>query len=295
MNRRAPAEMFRLYVEKLRNSGLLCALFALIRNLSSRHALEPELIRDSLIVAGAIIIEMTDYSNQAMKTFPANKKALLLDMNGTFMFAEDRFDQSEDFSERYSQIGGALPAQEINETVRAAFEYLNTRYPDVNYRHRFPSVETAVREASIKTLSTEEVGRIVETFSYHELGYIPDEYAEALHKLRKKFILAAVIDIWSPKKAWLEEFERAGIIDLFDATSFSSDHGVVKPSPTPYAMVLHQLGITDMDAVVVGDSATRDLAGARSAGIDCVLVGGAYHSEALMSCRDLLELTDLIV
>jgi hypothetical protein len=48
MNRRVPAEMHRLCVEKLRISGLLRALFALIRNISSRHTLDPELIRDSL-------------------------------------------------------------------------------------------------------------------------------------------------------------------------------------------------------------------------------------------------------
>jgi hypothetical protein len=48
MNRRVLAEMSRLCVEMLRHSGLLRALFALIWNISSRHALDPELIRDSL-------------------------------------------------------------------------------------------------------------------------------------------------------------------------------------------------------------------------------------------------------
>jgi hypothetical protein len=42
-----PAERPRLCVEKLRNSWLLRAFFALIRTLSSRHALDPELIRGS--------------------------------------------------------------------------------------------------------------------------------------------------------------------------------------------------------------------------------------------------------
>jgi hypothetical protein len=51
MNRRVPAEMSRFCVEKLRNIGLLRALFALIRNLSPRHALDPELIRDSLMIS----------------------------------------------------------------------------------------------------------------------------------------------------------------------------------------------------------------------------------------------------
>ncbi len=48
MNRCVAAEMLRLCVEKLRNSQLLGALFALIRRISSHHTLDPELIRGSL-------------------------------------------------------------------------------------------------------------------------------------------------------------------------------------------------------------------------------------------------------
>jgi 2',3'-cyclic-nucleotide 2'-phosphodiesterase (5'-nucleotidase family) len=48
VKRRLPTENLRLCVEKLRNSGLLRAFFALIRALSSRRALDPELIRGSL-------------------------------------------------------------------------------------------------------------------------------------------------------------------------------------------------------------------------------------------------------
>ena len=48
MNRCVAAERLRLCVEKLRNSRLLRALFALIRSLSSHHSLDPELIRGSL-------------------------------------------------------------------------------------------------------------------------------------------------------------------------------------------------------------------------------------------------------
>lgn len=218
------------------------------------------------------------------------KRAFLLDMNSTFMFGEDRFGDSEDFSVHYFKIGGALPQHKINRIVRAAYRYLDTRYPDENYRHSFPSLETAIREVIGETLNIYEIEKIVETFTFHELGYIPNEYATALHKLRQRFTLAAVIDIWSPKKAWLKEFERAGISGLFSAASFSSDHGMVKPSPKPFELVLSQLGISGSEAIVVGDSPRRDLGGARSAGIDCILVGGAKHPDALMSFDNLLQL-----
>lgn len=217
------------------------------------------------------------------------KKALLLDMNGTFMFGEDRFSDAEDFSVHYFKMGGELRKTEINRIVRAVYEYLDTRYPDDDYRHCFPSLESAVFEVVGTTLHRREVQKIAETFTFHELGSIPTEYAVALHKLRKRFMLAAVTDIWSPKEAWLKEFERAGISTLFSATSFSSDHGMVKPSPEPFERVLGQMGITASEAVVIGDSVRRDFGGANGAGIDCILVGGAEHPAA-KSFDNLLQL-----
>ena len=224
----------------------------------------------------------------------ARKKALLLDMNSTFMFGEDRFGASEDFSVHYFKIGGTLPQEEINSIVRAVYEYLNARYPDENYRHNFPSLERAINEVVGKGLGGDEINKITDTFAFHELGYIPKEYAVALHKLGARFMLAAVIDIWSPKTAWLDTFENAGISGLFSITSFSSDHGMVKPSPVPFELVLSQLGIAKSEAVVVGDSPRRDLGGARSAGIDCILVGGTKHPHALRSFNNLLELCNAI-
>ena len=45
------------------------------------------------------------------------KKALLLDMNSTFMFGEDRFGDSEDFSICYYKVGGVLPPHKINRIL----------------------------------------------------------------------------------------------------------------------------------------------------------------------------------
>lgn len=208
------------------------------------------------------------------------------------MFGEDRFGDTEDFSLYYFQIGGTLPKDEINRIVRATYEYLAARYADENFRHNFPSVECAVREVAGLGIDPDETEKLVNTFAFHELGHIPSEYAGVLHKLRQRFVLTAVIDIWAPKTAWLNTFERAGIADLFSVTSFSSDHGMVKPSPKPFELVLSQLGMAKSEAMVVGDSPRRDLGGAKSAGIDCILVGGFEHPEAIMNFTNLLELCE---
>ncbi|MCF6323963.1 MAG: hypothetical protein L3J89_06550 [Gammaproteobacteria bacterium] len=51
-----------------------------------------------------------------------------------------------------------------------------------------------------------------------------------------------MIDIWIPKECWLQLFEAPGINKLFSASSFSSDHGMVKPSAKPFEPVIKQTG-----------------------------------------------------
>ncbi|MBI3774259.1 MAG: HAD family hydrolase [Gammaproteobacteria bacterium] len=220
------------------------------------------------------------------------KKALLLDMNSTFMFGEDRFGDDQDFSVHYARLGGSLLRNDINRIIRHTYEYLKLRYPDEKYRHEFPSLASAIHDVCAIGLPDAELAKIIDTFAFHELGTIPHAYAAALHMLRKKYVLAAVIDIWSPKAAWLDTFERSGIAPLFSALSFSSDHGMVKPSPKPFEQVLVTLGVAKADAVVIGDSPRRDLGGATNAGIDCILVGGAKHPKAIASVVNLLALCE---
>jgi len=219
----------------------------------------------------------------------SNKQALLLDMNNTFMFGEDNFDDNEDFSIHYHKIGGGLSKTEINEIIRLVYDYLDCRYPDEYFRHTFPSLDNAITETLSYELSEKEKLNIINTFAFHEIGYIPDDYLAVLQELSKNYLLAVVIDIWSPKSAWLDLFAEKELTGLFSAASFSSDYGIVKPSPKPFEQLVKQLGIEKNHALMIGDSIRRDLGGATAAGIDCVLVGGATHADAAGCYKNLLE------
>ena len=222
------------------------------------------------------------------------KKALLLDMNSTFMFGEDRFDENEDFAIYYRSIGGKLPKEDLDHIIRSSYKYLDERYPDERYRHSFPSVDEAIENTRYPGLSVEEKDKIINTFAFHELGHIPQEFIGVLHKLKERFILAVVIDIWSPKKAWLDTFAKAGISKLFSASSFSSDHGMVKPSPKPFELVVEQLNLPKEKCLVIGDSVRRDLGGAVAAGIDCILMGSTNDPRARGCYPSLLDFSNEI-
>ncbi len=69
---------------------------------------------------------------------------------------------------------------------------------------------------------------------------------------------------------------------------------MVKPSPKPFELVLDTLNLVNTQAVVIGDSLRRDLGGAKNASIDCILVGGAKHPDALGAFSSLLDFSEQI-
>jgi FMN phosphatase YigB (HAD superfamily) len=220
---------------------------------------------------------------------------ILLDMNDTFMFSADRFSTDEDYSVIYHQLGGSMESIRVNQLIQAAHDYLAIRYPDPHYRETFPSLRSAfVDIAGFESLAERDLELLVETFSHHELGFVPPEYAAVINKLSQKFRLGLVIDIWAPKTLWIKALTQCGVLAICECASFSSDCKIVKPSPRPFLNVLSQMQVNPQDAVVIGDSISRDLRGATAAGIDCILVGGAEHQSALRSVATLIDLVDLI-
>ncbi len=234
-----------------------------------------------------------EFGNRSRQIY-LKKEVLLLDMNSTFMFEEDRFGEQEDFSKYYHSIGGRLSSNFINKTIRQVFEYLSEIYPKEEYRHCFPTLEEAIVSCTYSELDVSEISKIIETFSFHEHGKIPNNYVECLKSLNKSFVMALVVDIWAPKDRWVNTFKEMEIWELFSAHSFSSDHGMVKPSPKPFDLVVDQLDVSKECCLVIGDSVRRDLGGAESAGLDCVLVGGGESERAIGAFPTLLDFQKLV-
>jgi FMN phosphatase YigB (HAD superfamily) len=220
---------------------------------------------------------------------------ILLDMNDTFMFGADKFSQDQDYSVIYRQLGGKIEPSRVNYLIQAAYDYLDIRYPDPQYREVFPTLRSAFMNISDGNSDLDQdLDLLVETFARHELGFVPLEYAAAIDRLAQQFRLGLVIDIWAPKTLWIETLNRCGVLSVCESVSFSSDCGIVKPSPRPFLNVLAEMQVNPQDAVVIGDSIRRDLGGATAAGIDCILVGGAKHPSAFGSAINLIELVDSI-
>jgi FMN phosphatase YigB (HAD superfamily) len=198
-------------------------------------------------------------------------KALLFDMNGTFMFGEDRFGEGEDFHRTYLSSGGnRLSAAEVSRFVRACYEGMSRDYEDAARYDDFPSLLEAFRRYARPP--DEELPFLERTFELHELGSVPESSGVVLRRLSQTHRLALVANIWSRKQPWLAEFQRAGIEKVFHCTVFSSDSRSIKPSPTLYESALSGVGARPEDALFIGDSIRYDMEGARKVGMTTVWV-----------------------
>ena len=107
-----------------------------------------------------------------------------------------------------------------------------------------------------------------------------DDVLPALHALHIAGIRMGLISNTHRCLASLQQhFDLAPYIGC--AVS-SSDHGYMKPHPDIFREALRQLGVQPAEAVMVGDSLTNDIEGARRIGMRGILVSrsGRDHPEA---------------
>ncbi len=199
---------------------------------------------------------------------------ILLDLHGTFMFGGDRFSKTEDFGLTYRELGGrALGDDEVRRLVLEVCAAMEQAYADPRYDEHFPAVRHCIEHiARPQSLPEREVGLLECVIARHEVGVIPNACVAALRELAKTHRLGIVSNIWSPRDLYVQELERAGICDLFDVIVFSSDHGTIKPSPYLFMKALEAVAVDRSQIVLVGDSLTRDIAGAKAVGLSAVWI-----------------------
>jgi putative hydrolase of the HAD superfamily/5'-nucleotidase len=190
---------------------------------------------------------------------------LLLDMNGTFMFGEDRFGPDEDFNATYRALGGtALGSDQVRESIRGCYEgMLNTCRSAQNFDN-FPSLSEGLR--SYTSVPESEIPLMESVFAAHERGTVPPAYASLLCRLSQTHKLGLVTNIWARKEPWLCEFDRSGISHVFACKVFSSDFRSIKPSKALFQCALQSFP-HDTHILLVGDSLDRDIEPAKALGL----------------------------
>jgi putative hydrolase of the HAD superfamily len=116
------------------------------------------------------------------------------------------------------------------------------------------------------------------------------EVAEVLRGVRERGVRLVVVSNWDVSLH--DVLERTGLRPLVDAVVISAELGVAKPDPAIFRAALDRLGAVADGAVHVGDSLEHDVAGARAAGLEAVLVArnGAAAPDGVRTVASLAEL-----
>jgi putative hydrolase of the HAD superfamily len=96
------------------------------------------------------------------------------------------------------------------------------------------------------------------------------EVAGALEAMRERGHTLVVVSNWDcALPGWLA---RAGLLERVDGVVTSASVGAAKPDPAIFARALELAGTRPAQALHVGDSLDKDVAGARAAGVRPVLL-----------------------
>ena len=115
-----------------------------------------------------------------------------------------------------------------------------------------------------------------------------------VRELAKRYPLTIISNGF--KEVQYYKFAHSGLADCFAHTIISEEVGINKPQPEIFRIALQMNGVTADEAVMIGDSYSSDIQGAKNAGIDQIwLHEGATDETAtyiVLELKDVLKLLD---
>lgn len=218
---------------------------------------------------------------------------LLLDLNGTFMFGEDRFGPTEDFHATYHAVGGRrLSPEALNRIIRSTCAGLVRDYETAEKYDDFPSVAEALR--TFGGAREEDLADLETVYAAHEIGSVPPAHAAFLQRVAATHQLGIVSNICARPEPWLAVLEATGLRRLFACTVFSSEGRSIKPSPRLFERALTSVP-PGARTLFAGDSLERDIIPAKALGLATAWVAprGSTHGAADVVVDSLVQLEDL--
>ena len=117
--------------------------------------------------------------------------------------------------------------------------------------------------------------------------------AEVVRALAKKYPLTIISNGF--KEVQYYKFAHSGLADCFAYTLISEEVGINKPQPEIFRIALRLNGVNADEAVMIGDSYSSDIAGAKAAGIDQIwLHDGAADETATYIVPRLADVLQIV-
>jgi FMN phosphatase YigB (HAD superfamily) len=211
---------------------------------------------------------MTSIDNRRSPIVNPPVSVLLFDFGGTL--DADGVAWKERFFRLWRDEGEKPPREDFDRAFYAADDALVGALPAA-----LPLAETAVRLARGigEGLGTREASlpdRVAERFTAESRGNL-SRRAALLARLSARYRLGVVSNFYGNLEAVCRE---TGIGRYLSAAVDSAQIRCSKPEPAIFRAALERLSAGAAEAVFIGDSPARDMAGARGVGMRHVLVSG---------------------
>jgi len=209
-------------------------------------------------------------------------RAVLLDVGETLI--GPRRSYGAVYASVLARAGVERPAETFEEALRATWREFDARIPPGVDRYReFPGGEAeywsrfadhtlhrALDGQAAPDLARRVLPALRDAFATSEAWEVYPEVPATLAALRTAGVRLCVVSNWDSRLPAL--LDRLGLLDAFDELIVSHREGVEKPDPGLFRIALDRIGAGPDEALHVGDRVDMDLAGARAAGIDGLVV-----------------------
>lgn len=205
----------------------------------------------------------------------APRRAVLFDLYGTLI--DIRTDEGDPavwatLAQYLGYLGVVIGADDLRSQYlrRVEFQLSSSpqRHAEVDVFAVFRDIFAAYGRAKVSREKIIAAAMLFRSLSRRQFELFPDA-AATVRRLRERYAVGLVSDA-----QWVftePELALTGLRDLFDVRVLSSRLGYKKPDPRLFARALAALHVAPEHAVYVGDNPSRDLVGARRAGIRCIL------------------------
>jgi putative hydrolase of the HAD superfamily len=223
--------------------------------------------------------------------------AVFFDVDFTLIYPGPTF-QGEGYERFCTQYGIAVDRSRFPQAVRAASAILDSEQQHVYDAHIFVRYTgRIIEEMGGSGPHVEACARqIYAEWAACQHFFLYDDVAPALRELAHRGLKIGLIsNSHRCLASFQQHFELEGLVT---AAVSSSEHGYMKPHPSIFEAALKLGGVGASESVMVGDSLTHDIEGARRVGMRGILVhrGGAPPVDVVdvPVIRDLSQLPALL-
>lgn len=228
-------------------------------------------------------------------------KAVFFDAAGTLI--KTTRPVGDNYALTAKQYGMEVSAQEVGERFRACFSSAPPlafpgapveRIPDLERQWWKDLVQRIFEPYGRFARFDEYFSDLFLYFSRAAAWSLYPEAPEALAALKERGLTLAVVSNFDSRLPPI--LEGLGIASLFDSVILSSRVGYAKPAPEIFHEALNRYRLKGDEALHVGDSRQKDVAGAKAAGLSAILLDrhDRAASDSVPRVRNLTEIFSFI-